>query len=158
MSHDRGVATKAETHRAARWQGAGRGGRGAEPPKHGQGPLPPLYGAPSASAAHEQLNAPVANAAATPPPGQRRGGPWLGLGQGVKRLSRGVVRCGHLDGRSLRRRGQLMDLAIDGGHIADRGGRLRVSGIVAQPQGMGALAVESRALVTVVRRKRAGLT
>ena len=30
MSHDRGVATKAETHRAARWQGAGRGGRGAE--------------------------------------------------------------------------------------------------------------------------------
>ena len=33
------------------------------------------------------------------------------------------------------------------------GGRLRVSGIVAQPQGMGALAVESRALVTVVRRK-----
>ena len=52
----------------------------------------------------------------------------LGLGQGVKRLSRGVVR----------RRGQLMDLAIDGGHIADRGGRLRVSGIVAQPQGMGA--------------------
>ena len=35
MSHDRGggVATKAETHRAARWQGAGRGGRGAEPPK-----------------------------------------------------------------------------------------------------------------------------
>ena len=32
MSHDRGVATKAETHRAARWQGAGRGGRGAEPP------------------------------------------------------------------------------------------------------------------------------
>ena len=83
-----------------------------------------------------------------PPPGQRRGGPWLGLGQGVKRLSRGVVR----------RRGQLMDLAIDGGHIADRGGRLRVSGIVAQPQGMGALAVESRALVTVVRRKRAGLT
>ena len=38
------------------------------------------------------------------------------------------------------------------------GGRLRVSGIVAQPQGMGALAVESRALVTVVRRKRAGLT
>ena len=147
MSHDRGVATKAETHRAARWQGAGRGGRGAEPPKHGQGPLPPLYGAPSASAAHEQLNAPVANAAANPP-GQRRGGPWLGLGQGVKRLSRGVVR----------RRGQLMDLAIDGGHIADRGGRLRVSGIVAQPQGMGALAVESRALVTVVRRKRAGLT
>ena len=52
----------------------------------------------------------------------------LGLGLGVKRLSRGVVR----------RRGQLMDLAIDGGHIADRGGRLRVSGIVAQPQGMGA--------------------
>ena len=34
MSHDRGgVATKAETHRAARWQGAGRGGRGAEPPR-----------------------------------------------------------------------------------------------------------------------------
>ena len=31
MSHDRGGATKAETHRAARWQGAGRGGRGAEP-------------------------------------------------------------------------------------------------------------------------------
>ena len=60
-----------------------------------------------------------------PPPGQRRGGPWLG--QGVKRLSRGIVRCG-----------QLMDLAIEGGHIADRGGRLRVSGIVAQPQGMGA--------------------
>ena len=51
-----------------------------------------------------------------------------------------------------------MDLALDGGHIADRGGRLRVSGIVAQPQDMGALAVESRALVTVVRRKRAGLT
>ena len=88
MSHDRGVATKAETHRAARWQGAGRGGRGAEPP--GQGPLPPLYGAPSASAAHEQLNAPVANAAANPPrPASRRP---LGLGQGVKRLSRGVVR------------------------------------------------------------------
>ena len=101
---------------------------GVQSPQHGQGPLPPLYGAPSASAAHEQLNAPVANAAANPPPGQRRGGPWLGLGQGVKRLSRGVVR----------RRGQLMDLAIDGGHIADRGGRLRVSGIVAQPQGMGA--------------------
>ena len=93
------------------------------PPQHDQGPLPPLYGAPSASAAHEQLNSPVANAAA--PPGQRRGGPWLG--QGVKRLSRGIVRCG-----------QLMDLAIEGGHIADRGGRLRVSGIVAQPQGMGA--------------------
>ena len=80
------------------------------------------------------------------PPGQRRGGPWLGLGQGVKRLSRSVVR----------RRGQLMDLAIDGGHIADRGGASRVSGIVAQPQGMGALAVESRALVTVVRRKLGG--
>ena len=125
MSHDRGVATKAETHRAARWQGAGRGGRGAEPP----GPLPPLYGAPSASAAHEQLNAPVANAAANPPASVAAAlGLGLGLGLGVKRLSRGVVR----------RRGQLMDLAIDGGHIADRGGRLRVSGIVAQPQGMGA--------------------
>ena len=34
MSHDRGgVATKAETHRAARWQGAWRGGRGAESPR-----------------------------------------------------------------------------------------------------------------------------
>ncbi len=81
----------------------------------------------------------------------------LGLGRGSSG-SVGVGRCGHLDGRSLRRRGQLMDLAIEGGHIADRGGRLRVSGIVAQPQGMGALAVESRALVTGVRRKRAGLT
>ena len=148
MSHDRGgVATKVETHRAARWQGAWWKGC-KSPPRHGQGPLPPLCGAPPfAKAALEQLNALGVNAAATPP-GQRRGGPWLGLGQGVKRLSRGVVR----------RRGQLMDLAIDGGHIADRGGRLRVSGIVAQPQGMGALAVESRALVTVVRRKRAGLT
>ena len=98
------------------------------PPGHGQGPLPPLCGAPPfAKAALEQLNALGVNAAANPP-GQRRGGPWLGLGQGVKRLSRGVVR----------RRGQLMDLAIDGGHIADRGGRLRVSGIVAQPQGMSA--------------------
>ena len=127
MSHDRGVATKAHPPRAAPLAGGRAWRKGCRAPKHGQGPLPPLYGAPSASAAHEQLNAPVANAAANPP-GQRRGGPWLGLGQGVKRLSRGVVR----------RRGQLMDLAIDGGHIADRGGRLRVSGIVAQPQGMGA--------------------
>ena len=148
MSHDRGgrPRRKPTAPPAGRGQGVAEG---VQSPQHGQGPLPPLYGAPSASAAHEQLNAPVANAAANSP-GQRRGGPWLGLGlgQGVKRLSRGVVR----------RRSQLMDLAIDGGHIADRGGRLRVSGIVAQPQGMGALAVESRALVTVVRRKRAGLT
>ena len=119
------------------------------PPGHGQGPLPPLCGAPPfAKAALEQLNALGVNAAANPPPASVAAALGLGLGRGVKRLSRGVVR----------RRGQLMDLAIDGGHIADRGGRLRVSGIVAQPQGMGALAVESRALVTVVRRKRAGLT
>ena len=131
MSHDRGVTTKAETHRAARWQAWRKGCRawrkGCRAPQHGQGPLPPLYGAPSASAAHEQLNAPVANAAANPP-ASVAAALGLGLGLGVKRLSRGVVR----------RRGQLMDLAIDGGHIADRGGRLRVSGIVAQPQGMGA--------------------
>ena len=74
MSHDRGVATKAETHRAARWQGTGRGGRGAEPPAWSRPVTTALRGS-SASAAHEQLNAPVANAAANPPPGQRRGGP-----------------------------------------------------------------------------------
>ena len=151
MSHDRGGSDQGGNPPRRPLAGGRAWRKGCRAPqRHGQGPLPPLCGAPPfAKAALEQLNTLGVNAAANPP-GQRRGGPWLGLGlgQGVKRLSRGVVR----------RRGQLMDLAIDGGHIADRGGRLRVSGIVAQPQGMGALAVESRALVTVVRRKRAGLT
>ena len=74
MSHDRGVATKAETHRAARWQGAGRGGRGAEPPpQHGQGPLPPLYGAPP-PALRMSSSTPLSLTPLPTPPGQRRGG------------------------------------------------------------------------------------
>ena len=134
MSHDRGVATKAETHRAARWQGAGRGGRGAEPPSmvkaryhRSTGLRPP--------ALRMSSSTPLSLTPLPPPPASVAAALDLGLGRGS---SGSVVRCGHLDGRSLRRRGQLMDLAIDGGHIADRGGRLRVSGIVAQPQGMGA--------------------
>ena len=103
-------AVRCGMSRAAPLAGVGRGGRGAEPPQHGQGPLPPLCGAPPfARAALEQLNEPGFNAAANPP-GQRRGGLSLGLGhglgQGGKRLSRGVVRCAHLaalDGRGLSR-------------------------------------------------------
>ena len=114
MSHDRGGGSDQDGNPPRRPLAGGRAWwKGCRAPQgHGQGPLPPLCGAPPfAKAALEQLNALGVNAAANPP-GQRRGGPWLGLGQGVKRLSRGVVR----------RRGQLMDLAIDGGHIADRGG------------------------------------
>ena len=74
MSHDRGGATKAETHRAARWQGAGRGGRGAEPPSmvkaryhRSTGLRPP--------ALRMSSSTPLSLTPLPPPPGQRRGGP-----------------------------------------------------------------------------------
>ena len=74
MSHDRGGSDQGGNPPRRPLAGGRAWRKGCRAPQHGQGPLPPLYGAPSASAAHEQLNAPVANAAANSP-GQRRGGP-----------------------------------------------------------------------------------
>ena len=148
MSHDRGGGPrrKPTAPPAGRGQGVVEG---VQSPQHGQGPLPPLYGAPSASAAHEQLNAPIANAAANPPASVAAA---LGLGLGLGRESSGSV------GASSAGAASSWTWPSMGATSPTAGGRLRVSGIVAQPQDMGALAVESRALVTVVRRKRAGLT
>ena len=150
MSHDRGgVATKTETHRAARWQGAGRGGRGAEPPR---GMVKARY---HRSAGLLRLPRPLLSSsmplASTPlptPPASVAAALGLGLGRG----SSGSV------GASSAGAASSWTWPSMGATSPTVGGRLRVSGIVAQPQGMGALAVESRALVTVVRRKRAGLT
>ena len=158
MSHDRGVATKAETHRAARWQGAGRGGRGAEPPSmvkarcHRSTGLRPPALRMSSSTPLSLTPLP------TPRPASRRPLAWAWAGgqaaQSGRRPparparwaqpppARPAYGPGHRWGPHRRPRGASACLRY----------RCPASG-----HGR-ALAVESRALVTVVRRKRAGLT
>ena len=81
MSHDRGVATKAETHRAARWQGGRAWRKGCRAPQHGQGPLPPLYGAPP-PALRMSSSTPLSLTPLPTPPASVAAALGLGLGRG----------------------------------------------------------------------------